>query len=115
MGDIVSFKLLNGIDIIGKLNSDADAKKEFEHIPNAIVLDDAVVIGIQVVKGEDNQARAQVSFDPVSIPVAGQGAARIGLSPTTIAYQYPIESVYESGYRQATSGIIVAPAGRIVT
>ena len=116
MGEVVTFKLLNGIDIIGKLNTSDDAKKGFEHIPNVIVLDDAVVIGINVIRGEDNQARAQVSFDPVSVPVAGQGAARIGLSPNTVAYQYPIESVYEDGYSRATSGIILPPGnGKIIT
>ena len=116
MGEVVTFKLLNGMDLIGKLNTSEEVKKEYAHIPNAIILDNAVIIGIHVVKGEDNQPRAQVSFDPVSIPVEGQGAARVALSPTTVAYQYPIESAYSDGYSRATSGIIMPPGGgKIIT
>jgi hypothetical protein len=111
MSEVVTFKLINGTDIIGKLNTDADARKGFEHIPNAIILDDAVHIGIQVFKGDDGQAKAQVSFDPVTIPVAGQGASRIALNPATVSFQYPIDGVYENGYLQATTLIQLPPGG----
>lgn len=112
MGHTVTFKLVNGVDLVGKINTDTDVCAEFAHIPNVIVLDDAVVIGINVMKDEKTgQARAQVGFDPVSIPVEGQGAARIGLNPANIAYQYPLEGVYRDGYIMATSTIQLPPGG----
>jgi hypothetical protein len=109
---ILTFKMVTGVDLIGKFNTDPDVNKDFAHIPNAIVLDDAVVIGINVMKDEaTGQARAQVGFDPVAIPVEGQGAARIALNPANIAYQYSLEGVYRDGYIMATSTIQLPPGG----
>lgn len=112
MDHILTFKMVTGVDLIGKVNTDPAVTKDYAHIPDAIILDDAVVIGINVMKDEaTGQARAQVGFDPVAIPVEGQGAARIAVNPNSIAYQYPLENVYREGYVMATSTIHLPPGG----
>lgn len=111
MSKTVTFKLLNGIDIIGKLNEEESAKAEYAHIPNAIILDDALVISIKVIRGENDEARAQVSFEPVTIPVEGQMASRVAISPSSINYQYTPDNAYVDGYHKSLSPIVLPPGG----
>ena len=97
MSNVRAFKLINGLEIIGKEELDEGGY---------IVLDDAVVAAIQ--QGQNGEP--SLRFLPVSPLVKGQAASKITIQKTAIAMEFPLETDYESGYTTAVSGIVVASA-----
>ena len=115
MGQVVCYKLLNGTEIVGKLD---EAKPgEFPEFDNPVVLDDALVFHMSAVPGPNGQPQMQLSFMPVSPMVKGQGPSRIPLNRSVIVHPIALEDSYEAGYLQATSPIALPPGGggKIIT
>lgn len=112
MSRVVCFKQLNGQEIVGKLNDSESVRAEYAHIPNVVVLDDALAFHVQVVQAEGGP-KAQVSFNPVSITAKSQGPSRIAFCGSLLV-QIELDESYEAGYMQATSSIVVPNGGRLI-
>jgi hypothetical protein len=96
---VQTFKLLNGMDIIGKVTQETDTH---------YALKDAVAV--QIVPGQ-MQGQAQLGFAPVS-PVAERTGRHMGtnidLPKVAVMFQFKSNEHVLSGYIEAVSGIAVA-------
>lgn len=115
MSKVVCFKLINGQEMVGKLNDDAAVLAEYAHLGGVVVLDEALIFNLNVIRGEDGEQRAQISFLPAGITVKGQGPSRVALSTLGLT-QIDLDSNYEEGYERALSPIVrPGGGGRIIT
>ena len=111
MSNVVAFKLINGTDVIGTLNTEPSVLAEYAHIPNPVVLDDALVIMARVVSDANNEnPRIQVSFEPLAYAIEGQGPARVAFAGATVL-QFPVDTAYSEGYQRTVSPIALPPGG----
>jgi hypothetical protein len=104
--EIVSFKLINGAEIIGKL-ADASIHSDFINAQDAFYLDDALMVGIRAVEG----GNATLILAPVTgigdNPVEDKGHLPFALYKSSIMGQFPLSPEVMKAYRERVSGLLL--------
>ena len=111
--EIETYQTLSGINIIGKRVTDEAVLAKYAHIPNAIVLDETLVINIQYLADGNGGHKARVDFIPLALAVKGQGPATIAFSASSVI-QFEGDDAYKNGYESAISPIIRPDSQKII-
>ena len=108
MSEVVCFKLINGAEIVGKINDD---KSHVDFIDtfkdNVIYLDDAVFAGVQKMEN----GMPGLVFAPITgigaNPTEGKAPMPFALYRSAILGQIPLDPEINKMYRESTSGIVL--------
>lgn len=106
MTQVVAFRLINGAEIVGKLDEHNKTHNEFIDSENDYVLylADAVLIGVK----QADSGNASLMLAPLSgigQNVDGKNHMPFALYRTNIMGQIPLDPEINRAYREATSGI----------
>lgn len=95
MSNVKSYKMVNGMEIFGKVTAEDVA---------TISLDDAVA-AILSQKGDGGLA---LEFRPLSLLVDKGGPAKVTLNRSAVAFEYEAGEEYRNAFVTSVSGIIIA-------
>lgn len=104
--NVVSFRLLTGADIIGKLSQEP-TNSAFAKNEDVIWLEDALLASVQPPQTPDGEAKLFL------VPITGlgdgtaEGAMPFALYRGNIIGQFPLLPEVEKAYTQKTTGIIL--------